>query len=139
MNKRSKSIVILILLLFFFGCSMKGMVRDDYTALNLGEKRTCRTGDIFFAQRDDPATPGQEPSFDLTILRLSDREIIFKMVEYSRVVNNGESVEKKISWKPLSSVKTFTYPLSEKIISFKGFVFRVLRVKGDAVIYERLR
>lgn len=139
MKKSLKYIIGIILLLVFLGCSMKGTVREDYFALKVGGKMTARTGDVFFAQRDDPATPGQEPSFNLTIFRLSDREIILKMVQYSRVSNSGGETEKKVSWQPLASVKTFTYPLSEKNISVQGFAFRVLRTTGDAIIYQRVR
>jgi len=118
---------------------MKGTVREDYIYLKVGEKKTARTGDVFFAQRDDSATPGQESSFNLTIFRLSDREIILKMVQFIRVNSNGGKIEKKVSWKPLASVKTFTYPLSEKVIRFQGFTFRILGTTGDAIVYQRLR
>ncbi len=95
MKKSLKSIICLILLLVFFGCSIKGTIREDYTALKVGEEMTARKGDVFFAQRDDPATLSHELSFDLTIFRLSDREIILKMVQYSGIKNNGEKKQKK--------------------------------------------
>ena len=139
MKKNLSYIIGIILLLFFLGCSMKGTVREDYIALKVGERMTARTGDVFFAQRDDPATPGQELSFNLTIFRLSNREIILKMVQYRRGNSNGGKKEKNVSWEPLASVKTFTYPLSGKNISFRGFTFRVLRTEGDEVVYQRLR
>ena len=133
--------ICLILLLVFFGCSMKGTIAEDYTALNVGEKMTARTGDVFFAQRDDPATSSHKLSFDLTIFRLSDREIILKMVQYkySGINNNGEKEQNKVRWTPLASVKTFTYPLSEKIIRFQGFAFKVLKAAGGEISYQRLR
>ena len=136
MKKSFKSIISLILLLVFFGCSTKRTIRGDYTALKVGEKMTARRGDVFFAQRDDPATLSHELSFDLTIFRLSDREIILKMVQYSRINDNGE---KQVRWTPMPSVKTFTYPLSEKNIRFQGFTFKVLRATGGAISYQRLR
>ncbi|MDT8318278.1 MAG: hypothetical protein RQ824_09875 [bacterium] len=139
MKKRFKSIAGIAFLLSFFGCSVKGTVRGDYVDLKVGEKVTAHKGEIFFAQRDDPATPVQEASFNLSVFRLSDREIILKLVEFGRVDNNGGEIEKKESLKPLPSVKTFTYPLSEKVIRFQGFTFRVLRVADDAIIYQRLR
>ena len=131
--------ICLILLLVFFGCSMKGTIAEDYTALNVGEKMTARTGDVFFAQRDDPATSSHELSFNLTVFRLSDREIILKMVQYGGISNNGEKIQKKVRSTPMASVKTFTYPLSEKNIRFQGFTFRILKAAGGAISYQRLR
>ena len=138
MKKILKSIISLILLLVFFGCSIKGTIAEDYTGLKVGEKMTARTGDVFFAQRDDPATSSHELSFDLTIFRLSDREIILKMVQY-RKVNNGEIKQKKVSLTPVASVKTFTYPLSGKNIRFQGFTFKVLKAAGGVISYQRVR
>lgn len=131
--------VCLILLLFFFGCSTKGMIAEDYTALNVGEKMTARTGDVFFAQRDDPATSSHELSFNLTIFRLSDREIILKLVQYRKINYNGEKEQNKVRWTPIAAVKTFTYPLSGKNIRFQDFTFRILTASGGAISYRRLR
>ncbi len=136
MKKSLKSIISLVLLLGVFGCSMNGTIAEDYTVLKVGEKMTARIGDIFFTQRDDPATSTHELSFNLTIFRLSDRELILKMVQYSEIVNNGEG---EVRWTPIALVKTFTYPLSGKNIRFEGFTFRILKAAGGVISYQRLR
>ena len=136
MKKSFKSIISLALLLWVFGCSMNGTIAEDYTGLKVGEKMTGRKGDVFFAQRDDPTTSSHELSFDLTIFRLSDRELILKMVQYSEIINNGEG---EVRWTPIASVKTFTYPLSGKNIRFQGFTFRILKAAGGVINYQRVR
>lgn len=138
MNKRLISIINSVLLLFFFGCSMKGTIKEDYIELKVGEQMTARRGDVFFAQRDNPATVRRELSFNLTVLKLSDREIILKMVKYNGLDNNSRKKQKKVRLTPKASVKTFTYPLSEKNIKFQGFAFRILKVEGGAISYKRL-
>ena len=137
MKKSLKSIISPVLLLGAFGCSMNGTIVEDYTALKVGEKMTARIGDVFFAQRDDPATSTYELSFNLTIFRLSDREIILKMVQYRRI--NDNNGEKQVRWTPIASVKTFTYPLSGKNIRFQGFTFRILKAAGGVINYQRVR
>ena len=104
--------------------------------MKIGETIRAKKGGLFFLQRDDPLTLFNEESFNLTILRINDREIILKMVGYDLLENDKS---KKIEWLPNSAIKTFTYPLSGEIIRFKGIVFRIISVADAIITYKRLR
>jgi len=139
-NVRSKRLIHLfsvILLSAFFtgGCaSMWKFKKKDFKFIEPGKISSAGVGDIFFSYGPKSGTVDDltRTPFEFSVIRLNDREIILKYVEYYQKEENGE-------WLSRAGVKTYTFPMSMDRINLIDYRFLILSYKDGKISYKRLK
>ena len=127
--------VILMSTLLMGGCaSMWKIKKKDFKFLEPGKISSAGVGDIFFSYGPKSGTvdDATKTPFEFSVLRLNDREIILKYVEYYQKEGKGE-------WLSRAGVKTYTFPLSMDRINVMDYRFLILSYKDGKISYKRLK
>ncbi len=125
-------IISCIIALVVSGCSIKPAVPAvNKRMLMHGEESSASVGDIFFSAAPGNNVHGDKSEkYSLLILRLNEREIIFKYIS---------TTDAEISVGAKKSVKTFTYPVDEKKLRFREFEFQILSAGENEIKYKRIK
>ncbi len=125
-------IISCIIVLVVSGCAAKKTVPAvNKRMLMQGEESTATKGDIFFSASPGNNVPGDKnEKFSLSILKLYEREIVFKYINTTDAASSGGAK------KP---VNTFTYPVNEKRIRFREFEFQILPAGEKEIRYKRIK
>ncbi|MDH3972775.1 MAG: hypothetical protein OEV42_00730 [Deltaproteobacteria bacterium] len=129
------AVLIIVITSFSGACAYRETIKkSDIKYIGPGDVSNAAVGEIFFSYRlageGGKNKPGQ--SFDISVIRLNDREIIFKQVSYDKKGDKGELI-------PLQGVKTYTFPMTINKISFMDFTFVILSVREGRISYKRIR
>lgn len=120
---------------FAGSCATVGKVKKrDFKFLAPGEMSGAGVGELFFSYttEEGPADNKVKKIFQISVLRLSDREMILKSVVF-------DEKEEKGQWKPLPGVKTFTFPMVMEEITLNDFSFQMLSFKDGRIRYRRIK
>ena len=129
------SFLCLLLLFALSGCASVGKTKaEEYKYLSPGDLATAKEGERFFSYGFDAYSENKSSlnPFEVSVLRLNERELILKLVFY-------EGGKKRGSWTPLPGVKTYTYPITIDTIRLMDFNFIILSYEEGRLRYKRIK
>ena len=119
-----------IIMIVMSGCATRSVI-NQRMLLN-GEESMAKKGDIFFSASPGNSIPEvKNGPFSLEILELNKKEIIFKYIDKESSIGAKGGAKK--------AVRTFTYPVNEKIIRFKEYEFQIIGAGETEIRYKRIK
>jgi hypothetical protein len=138
--------VVITALLCLSACAPKNINMQDSSPF-ANETKTAGVGDVFF--RTETMTGqdngfgmvfgGQASAFDLTVVQLTDSSVSLQYREYTKLPGPQGGFRLADNWVVKQGYnQEYRFDLTQKVIRFKGFEFKVIESANGQLKYQRM-